>query len=297
MTTEINKKLAFYPGCSSHGIGQEYGIATKKVVEQFQELPDVEDWNCCGATQSGTFFSNVDHDVFLGLNMRNLALAEKQNSDVLVSCNACYSRLMLAKFELTDTKTRREIAKGIHPDDPEYLGTSEVIHLVEYFHSILGKEKLTEKVTNLLKGLKVVPYYGCMLTRPREINKYSDAEFPTEMDDILTWVGANVLEFPSKTSCCGNVYVATAPGVTKPLITDIFQDAEDAGAEVVSTICPSCHFNLESMIGKVRNRDGKKFNLSVVYLPQLIGISMGMSKKDVALHKNLTKQGWVKRFS
>lgn len=68
-----------------------------------------------------------------------------------------------------------------------------------------GFAALQEKVTNRLEGLKVAAYYGCLLLRPKEV-AIDNVEDPRVMEGFISAVGAEPLQYPYRTECCG-VYV------------------------------------------------------------------------------------------
>jgi heterodisulfide reductase subunit B len=104
-------KTGFYPGCSMKGSAREYSESLLAVAHALgRELPEVPDWNCCGATAA----HNLDQDLALALPARILAAAEKKGmEEVLVPCAACYSRLSVTRHELLadETLRRRIVAR------------------------------------------------------------------------------------------------------------------------------------------------------------------------------------------
>ena len=53
-------KIGFYPGCSLQGSSREYSESLLAVATALgRDLPEVPDWNCCGATAA----HNLDPDL------------------------------------------------------------------------------------------------------------------------------------------------------------------------------------------------------------------------------------------
>ena len=55
----------------------------------------------------------------------------------------------------------------------------EVEHLLTTIAERVGYEGIAQAVTQPLSGLKVVCYYGCVITRPPRITGAENYEYPT----------------------------------------------------------------------------------------------------------------------
>ena len=54
------------------------------------------------------------------------------------------------------------------------------------------------------------------------------------------------------------------------------------------TPCPLCHLNLDGYQPKARSKNrGDKADLPIIHLPQLLGLAMGMSEKELGLQKHI----------
>jgi len=81
------RQYAYFPGCSLEKIALSYNQSTKETAKKLDvELKELEDWNCCGATA----YFHVDEILAYTLCARNLAMAEKENLDLVAPCSACY---------------------------------------------------------------------------------------------------------------------------------------------------------------------------------------------------------------
>ena len=150
---------AFFPGCSLEGTAWDFLKSTKAVAKKLGvKMPEIEDWICCGSTPA----HQSDHLLSLALPAKNLLAAG--GNTVAVCCASCYSRLKTANHEISaDQLTRKRVADVIGAD---YDGTTPVAHFLEILVNDIGLGKIAESVTKPLKGLKVVSYYGCLLSRP-----------------------------------------------------------------------------------------------------------------------------------
>ena len=92
-------KYLYFPGCSLKGTGKAYEESLLAVFRALGiELEEIDDWNCCGATA----YMSVDEAKSYALAGRNLAIAEREDLDVIAPCSACYLGLNKAQKSLQD---------------------------------------------------------------------------------------------------------------------------------------------------------------------------------------------------
>jgi heterodisulfide reductase subunit B len=160
----------------------------------------------------------------------------------------------------------------------------EVNTLTQTILKRLGAEEVASKVKKPLEGLKVVCYYGCLLTRPPQVTGAEHPENPTDMDELVEALGAEVVDWSYKTCCCGAAHSLTRPDIVLNLSSSLIHHAQEAGADVIAVACPLCHTNL----------DARQFQMDVeepmpvLYFTQLMALALGLPEKKAALHKNLT---------
>ncbi|MBI9090057.1 MAG: CoB--CoM heterodisulfide reductase iron-sulfur subunit B family protein [Desulfobacterium sp.] len=273
----------YYPGCSLSGSAMEYDVSTRAVFERLGiTLTEIDDWNCCGATAAEAVSSLLGS----ALGARNLALAESMDpsSDILVPCSACY--LNLKKVEM-ERREDPELAKNLDTilgeEDLAINNPPRVRHLLDVLVNDITADTLLQKTTRPLTGLRVVPYYGCQCLRPYAV--FDDPEAPTSMDGLLRACGAEVVEWEMGARCCGASNMSTKPETAKKLVQKILMDAR--GADAIATVCPMCQLNLEGFQKAISRDAGTDLSISVLYLPQLIGLALGLDQGEVKLDKNL----------
>ena len=107
------------------------------------------------------------------------------------------------------------------------------------------------------------------------------------MDEILKTVGVESLEWEFKTECCGGGLTMSRSDVVEKLVNDIMRNAMEAGADAIVVSCPLCHANLD--IRQISaNQDYKlDHNLPVLYLSEIIGLTLGIENKSLGLDKHL----------
>jgi len=271
-------KTGFYPGCSMKGSAREYSESLLAVAAALgRELPEIPDWNCCGATAA----HNLNQDLSLALPARILAAAEKDGMDeVLVPCAACYSRLSVTRYELLQDEDLRQKISGLI--ETNYRGSAKVLNIIEWLTSIPDLETKIKAPF----ARRVACYYGCLLVRPAGILKFDRPEEPQSMDQLLKKIGATPLDWAFKTECCGAGFSVSRTDLVAKLSGLILDDAVARGAEAVIVACPMCHINLDLRRPQIEKRAGKKINIPVIYITQALGLALGIAPKKLGLQRH-----------
>lgn len=274
-------KYAYYPGCSLHSTAKEYDVSARVVCQALGiELQEIPGWICCGAS-SAHMTSRLLSTV---LPVKNLILAKELGLDMAVCCAACYSRLRAADKAMS-TDEDDYIADVDEIVGSPYRGEVKVKHLLEIMTGEYGLDALREKVTRDLGGLKVAAYYGCLLVRPPEVVAFDEPENPTSMDKLITALGAEAVDWPYKTECCGGSLGFTRTDLVLKLCLDLLQMASDSGAECIMVACPLCQSNLDLRQAQVNKRYQRTFALPILYFTQFVGLALGMDAEELALSK------------
>ncbi len=276
-------KYFYYAGCSLEGSAMEYDRSTREFLTAMGgELTEIEDWTCCGASAA----ESVSGLLSLVLPARNLALAEQQNGpqEIVVPCSACYLNLRkIGETVRKDPDMLETINTVLTEDNLKLKGGLKVRHLLDVLAVDIGSQRVAEKVQNPLDGLKVAPYYGCQCLRPYTV--FDDPEVPSSMEALIKATGAGVFGWEMGAKCCGASHMSTKPEVGLELVGAILSAAQ--GADLIVTVCPMCQMNLEAFQKKVAQRIGKPVEITILYLPQLLGLAMGLSAEQLMIHKNL----------
>ena len=274
------KPLGYYPGCSGLGTSAEYDISTRAVATALNlRMEDIQDWSCCGSTPAHT----IDHSLSTALSARNFAQAEEQGiTDVVTPCPSCLKNLRTAITRMKDPH--------IGPKAEKLLGRSlkeehTVRSVLQVLHEDIDRETVKAQVTTPLKGLKVVPYYGCLMSRPADLMRFGDPENPMAMDDLLEAAGATVLPFPLKVECCGAAMGIPCNEAVTRLSGKIVDLAASLGADVIAVACPLCQMNLDMRQGQIEKAARKKYTLPVMYYTQLLGLAFGLPRDLLGLKK------------
>ncbi|MHC4120355.1 MAG: CoB--CoM heterodisulfide reductase iron-sulfur subunit B family protein [Planctomycetota bacterium] len=288
-------KYAYYPGCSSEGSGAEYARASEAVLEALGvELEEIDDWVCCGATPAHA----TSHLLSIALPAISCAAAEKQSLDILTCCACCHSRLKQVNQEVRDDpKLRAQISEIIEED---YQGSLNVLHITEVLARKVGLEAIKSQVRTPLKGLKVACYYGCLMARMPEALLSDKSEYPMLLDNLMGALGAEPLDWPFKTECCGAALTLTQTKTVIKLSSAVLKMAKQSGADILTVACPLCQANLDMFQGEAEKLLGERFSIPVIYFVQLMGLAMDLDPKRLCLDRLivdpfpiLTKKGFL----
>jgi heterodisulfide reductase subunit B len=277
-------RYAYYPGCSLQATGRAYDESTRAVADALGiELAELEDWNCCGATT----YMSVRELLSVSISARNLSLAQRQGLDIVAPCSACFTVLRKTDHYLHELPIlRRRVGQLLDAVDLGYEpGSVRVLHLLEVILMNGGLEHLKDLVVNPLTGLRVAPYYGCQIVRPRV--EFDHPEFPTALDRVITVLGAEAVYYPVKTRCCGASLVASNEKAAYRLCKNLLLCAQQNDADCIVTLCPLCQMNLDAFQDNVNRIYGTHFQIPVLYFTQLMGLAMGLEERTLGIGREI----------
>jgi heterodisulfide reductase subunit B len=284
------KYYTYFPGCSaSEGGAKAYNWSVRGVAKALDvELAELEDWNCCGSTPS----SSVDELGAYCMATRNLALAEKRGLDMVTPCSACH-----VIFNRTNTylngypQFKAKVDEALAAGGLAYRGTVKVRHMLDVLTTDVGYDAIKSKVKKPLSGLKVAPYYGCQVVRPKF--GFDHPENPRSLDNLIASLGAEPTPFPLKTRCCGGSLIISEEDVATELIHKLLDSASKNGAECLVTVCPLCQTNLDAYQSRVNQKFKTNYKLPVLFFTQLMGIAFGIELKTLGLNTNVVSPNAV----
>jgi succinate dehydrogenase / fumarate reductase cytochrome b subunit len=283
-------KYAYYPGCVAQGACGELYLSTKSLTQALGiQLIELKKAACCG---SGTFKENSQllEDT---VNARNIALAEELNLPLLTHCSTCQGVIghvdqRLKESQSTDPAYLNQVngllaKEGCLP----YRGSTEVKHLLYALVTDYGLEKISQRVTRNLSGMKCAAFYGCYLLRAQKSMPYDDPFQPEALENVFRAVGATSIYYRGRTKCCGWPLSSYATTESFKMAGMHIQEALAAGADCIVTPCPLCHLNLDSRQPEVEKVIEKRLGLPVLHLPQLIALALGVTPKELGLKRHI----------
>ncbi len=278
-------KLSYYPGCTLKTKAKNLELSALACLDalgiEYEELPR---WNCCGAV-----YSLSDDDlIHMIAPVRDLIRAKEQGSDtVMTLCAMCYNTLARANELMKNDEEKRKTINDFMDEEPDYAGEVRVMHFLDFLRDDYGWDKLREKVTAPLNGMKVAPYYGCTLLRPREV-ALDLPDNPKLFADFMQTIGAEIIDFPSANACCGSYQVLGNPDAALKVSYDILSDAASRNADALVLACPLCDYNLgrrqDAMLEKY---EGAK-EVPIFYFTQLLAVALGVDPE--VCHFELNRQ-------
>jgi len=276
-------KISYYPGCTLKTKAKNLEVSALACLDtlgvEYEELPR---WNCCGAV-----YSLADDDlIHIIAPVRDLIRAKERGSDtVFTLCSMCYNTLARANELMKNDEEKRKTINDFMDEEPDYAGEVRVVHLLDFLRDDYGWDKLKEKVKIPLGGLKVAPYYGCTLLRPKDV-ALDRFDKPQLFQKLMETLGAEVIEFPSATTCCGAYQVLGNPDAALDISRDILSDAVNHGAEAMAMVCPLCDYNLGHRQGAMLNKYDDAKELPIYYVTQLMAIALGVDPGECHFELN-----------
>ena len=265
--------LAYYPGCTLKTKArnlEEPAVASMEVLRF--KLEEISSWNCCGAVYS-LAEDDLIHQV---APVRNLIRVKKQGKTKLVTlCAICLNTLKRANLLMKENAEKRNTLNSFIDEGIDYRGEVKVVHLLEVLRDEVGWETLAQKVKLPLRELKVAPYYGCTLLRPREVS-IDSVENPTILREFLKALGASPVDFPESTRCCGSYQIISNPDDISEYARDILNSALRHGAEALVLTCPLCDYNLGQGQKELMKKHDEFKGMPLFYFTQLLALALGL---------------------
>ncbi|MDD3777583.1 MAG: CoB--CoM heterodisulfide reductase iron-sulfur subunit B family protein [Actinomycetota bacterium] len=296
-------KIAYYPGCSLNSTALDYNLSIKKLLDALDiEYEEIEDWNCCGTTPA----HHTNEELSAALSARNLLLAKKMGYEqILCPCVSCYIKLThaanLLNADPEELNEYEQIKRQQLVDDLKDMGLKVEPEYNFKIYSILNflvekeeliKKKYQEAIGNenyrrpqILDRIKPACYYGCVIFRAKEADKFDQTENPMTMERLLKIVGIDSREFQFKTECCGAIMSLTHKDAVLKLSGKILEMTEDCGANCIVLFCQLCQQNLDLRQSQINKAFKTNYHIPVIYITQVLGMALGLSEKEVMLDR------------
>jgi len=282
----MKKKYALFTGCMMSTEQYAYEMSIRESLPILDiELVEIEGFSCCGEPMK-----SVNQLLALYLSARNIAIAEKNNLDILAPCAMCHLSLSECKHLLENNTEMKDRVNGMLSDeDLNYKGSVEILHTVDLLHDYVGLETIKKQVKKPLTGLKFATHYGCHLIRPSEIGRPVNSENPIKMEEILKALGAETVNYyPEKLDCCGGILQINSPESALTKTGQKLKAVQDYGFNGLVDVCPWCHRMYDARQVKAGETVATKLEVPVFYLTQLLGLALGVNKEKLGLDLNLS---------
>ena len=280
-------RFAYYPGCSARSTCAELNEATHKVADSLGlDLVQIDSATCTGARE----LRAIDPVNFYTLNVRILALAEREGLPLMTICNTCTLNVLDAHAAFTDdpelaaTINARLADEGLH-----YSGRTRISHFLWVLYEDIGEKRLRALVRRPLTGLTVAAFYGCHITRPPQRYNFIDSRNNTALEHLAKILGCQPIDYSGRTECCGFHTAAHDERIAIKLTGQHIQSAKTNGAKTMVTPCPLCHTVLDSFQHEIEKDMGHKLNMPILHLSQLVGLALGLSPEELRLDKHMVE--------
>ena len=274
-------KIGYYPGCTLKTKAQNLEkAAIQSMAVLGYELEELDRWNCCGAV-----YSLADDDlIHLLAPVRDLIRAKDQGYDQVVTlCSMCYNTLARANIVMQEDEVKRDAINVFMEEENDYAGEVEVVHLLELLRDKIGWDKLRQAIKRPLKGMKLAPYYGCTLTRPREVS-IDKGVSPTIFQEFIEALGASFIDWDEADVCCGSYQIIAYPESAVSTVGRIVQAAQKHGADALILSCPLCEYNLGRRQVNLLGEEVEP--LPTFYFTQLLAMALGLDTDDFKFNLN-----------
>lgn len=277
-------RYGLFLGCTIPARSRNYELSARGIASRLDlEFIDVEGFSCCGFPLEAS-----DEMGAILLGARNLCLAEERGLDICALCSACASMLTKTAYRLdSDQSLREHVNKELSKIGKEYKGTIKVRHFARIVLEDIGLERIKEEIQRDLKGLKVATHYGCHYLKPSYIYEgFDDPQDPLTLEQILEATGITNIQYRRKKDCCGGPVLLSDEEVALTIAQEKLTYVKEAGADCMNLVCPFCSLMFDANQRGIETQFGSEFAIPVLYLPQIVGLAMGLSRKELGLNLN-----------
>lgn len=252
------------------------------------KLVDMKGSGCCGTT----YMESIDHKTGLAMAARNICIAEEMGLNIVTLCNGCFEVLTKVNKILKEEKELRDEINGVLIElNREFKGTVEVKHFVKMLVEDVGIDKIEGLIKRSFKGLKVAVHPGCHLLRPSDIMEFDDPEVPIFFDSLINVTGAQSVNYPNKLECCAAALLAVREELASKIALEKVATVKKY-ADIMVTSCPFCYLQYETS----QLTASESYDVSVIHLPQLLGLALGLNYEELALYENRIDTSKIKEF-
>ena len=276
-------KISYYPGCTLKATAQNFEqSALASLAALGIEVEELERWNCCGAVTSLA----TDDLVHQLAPTRVLIRAQEAGADQVMSlCSQCYNTLARANQLVREHPDKLETLNMFMDEEPDYLGKVESVHFLQVIRDSIGWDGLRAKVKKPLAGLRIAPYYGCTLLRPKDVSIDAPGK-PQILMDFIAALGATPVDFPLAEECCSAFQVVGTPEGSQQRAQKVVQSAADCGVDALILSCPLCEYNLGKQQETFVTASGDPLRLPVFYFTQLLALALGVEVESCRFELN-----------
>jgi succinate dehydrogenase / fumarate reductase cytochrome b subunit len=286
-------KVAYWPGCVSRGFTPELHGSMAKVAPLLNlELIELDRASCCGAG----VIAEHNQELADTLNARTFALAQQTDGELMMNiCSTCQGAQSECQERLdANAEYRTHVNETLQPEGLSYEKGLTNKNLLWLLVEEIGLDTLRAKVKRPLTNLRVGPFYGCYIIRPRDRIGISDEQpRDTYLAQVIETLGGTTVEYAGAQKCCGFPIITMNKEASLKQAGRHLGDAVDADADCLVTPCPLCHLNLDLQQPLAERLVGRELNMPVLHLPQLLGLAFGLEPKELGMNRHVVRPATV----
>ena len=253
------------------------------------ELIELDRAACCGAG----VIAEHNQELADTLNARTFALAQQvEGADFMMNiCSTCQGAQSECQERLdANAEYRAHVNETLAGEGLSYERGLTNKNFLWLLVEEIGLERLRSLVTRPLYNLRVGPFYGCYIVRPRE-RLGIDREHPRDhyLHQLIEALGGTVIEYAGMRKCCGFPIVTMNKQASLKMAGRHVGDAIDAEADCLVVPCPLCHLNLDLQQPAASKVVGRELGLPVLHLPQLVGLALGLEPHELGMNRHVVR--------
>ncbi len=278
-------EMKLFEGCTIGNRIPFIEVASRNVLDKIGVETSQAPFSCCPDPTGMKSFSN---DAWLTLGARNLCLAEAEGKDIVSLCNGCTNTLRGIKHQLKkDDLLKDKVNAELKKIGKEFKNSIDVKHFIDVILEKLDMVK--DKIAKPLNGLKVACHPGCHYMRPVEWMESDDPLRPKNLQKIVAATGATVVDYPELVLCCGSAVSNAYPEHGMANLKRKLDSVDKAGADVLVVNCPACFQQFDTQQKDLGKKFNKEYDIPVLYLTELLALSMGTSANELGLKFHRTR--------
>src|SRR3954469_5423314 len=283
-------KVAYWPGCVSRGFTPELHGSMARVAPLLDiELVPLDRASCCGAG----VIAEHSQELADTLNARTFALAQQAEGTALMMniCSTCQGAQSECQERLdANAGYRARINQTLAAEGLSYEKGLSNKNLLWLLVEELGLDELRRRVQRPLTNLRVGPFYGCYIVRPRKRLQIDQAHpRDTYLDLVIEALGGTVIDYAGSHKCCGFPIITMNKEASLAQAGRHLGAAVDPAADSLGTPSPLGHLNLDLQQPLAERAVGRTLDMPVLHLPQLVGLALGLEPKELGLQRHVVK--------
>ncbi|MHA1775430.1 MAG: CoB--CoM heterodisulfide reductase subunit B [Promethearchaeota archaeon] len=278
------RTFSFFLGCIMPNRYPQIELATRFVMEKLKfKILEMERATCCPAPGVLRSFDKADWMVAAA---RNIAIAEKNDADILTVCNGCFGTLIDVNKHL---KANPEIAAKVNEKlkefgDYQWKGTIRVRHIAEVLGFEIGPTEIQKFIVRKANASAVV-HYGCHLLKPSRIRQLASPEIPTFLEEYIEALGVRSVDFSQKLTCCGagGGVLSFDKKTSMKILYEKLGHMVAVKPDFIFDTCPFCQLQFDGGQSTVNQIYSTNFDIPVIHMSQLTAWCMGMEMDKIGL--------------